>query len=168
MTGYEGAQDYDLLLRLMERTDRIHHIPKVLYHWRKTAASTATLRFGQAVGDRGGYDGRWTTTRAESGSSADVSHGPHPGLYRFRRAIRGEPLVSIVIPTTGRPARLGETCWRDVPAQSRENGVVAISKSCVATDSGDVSAAAREALRPLRHAVHRIPGAGRHSTSRTR
>ena len=41
-TGYEGAQDYDLLLRLMERTARIHHIPRVLYHWRKLPESTAS------------------------------------------------------------------------------------------------------------------------------
>ena len=41
-TGYEGAQDYDLLLRLMERTARIDHIPRVLYHWRKLPQSTAS------------------------------------------------------------------------------------------------------------------------------
>ena len=39
--GFEGAQDHDLFLRLTERTQRIHHIPRVLYHWRIHAASTA-------------------------------------------------------------------------------------------------------------------------------
>ncbi len=39
--GYEGSQDHDLLLRLTERTDRIHHIPDLLYHWRAHANSTA-------------------------------------------------------------------------------------------------------------------------------
>ena len=33
-TGYEGSQDYDLFLRITKRTQRIAHIPKVLYHWR--------------------------------------------------------------------------------------------------------------------------------------
>ena len=41
-TGYEGAQDYDLLLRVMERTDRISHVPRILYHWRKLPQSTAS------------------------------------------------------------------------------------------------------------------------------
>ena len=40
--GFEGSQDYDFVLRLVERTDRIHHIPKVLYHWRIHAKSTAS------------------------------------------------------------------------------------------------------------------------------
>ncbi len=40
--GYEGAQDYDLLLRLARHTDRVHHIAKVLYHWRAIPESTAS------------------------------------------------------------------------------------------------------------------------------
>ena len=39
--GYEGSQDYDLMLRASERTQEIHHIPKVLYHWRTIEGSTA-------------------------------------------------------------------------------------------------------------------------------
>src|SRR5262245_61770061 len=39
--GYDGAQDYDLVLRLIEHTSRIHHLPKVLYHWRRIPESTA-------------------------------------------------------------------------------------------------------------------------------
>ena len=39
--GYEGSQDYDLILRASERTQEIHHIPKVLYHWRTIEGSTA-------------------------------------------------------------------------------------------------------------------------------
>ena len=37
----DGSQDYDLFLRIIEKTDRIHHIPRVLYHWRRTANSTS-------------------------------------------------------------------------------------------------------------------------------
>ena len=39
--GYEGSQDYDLMLRASERTQEIHHIAKVLYHWRTIEGSTA-------------------------------------------------------------------------------------------------------------------------------
>lgn len=41
--GYEGSQDYDLFLRVLENTkkDRIFHIPKILYHWRMIPGSTA-------------------------------------------------------------------------------------------------------------------------------
>ena len=39
--GYEGAQDYDLLLRATERSEKVFHIPKILYHWRAVPGSTA-------------------------------------------------------------------------------------------------------------------------------
>ena len=38
---FDGAQDYDLLFRMIERTQRIHHVPRVLYHWRRSASSSA-------------------------------------------------------------------------------------------------------------------------------
>jgi len=38
---FDSAQDYDLLFRVIEQTDRIHHIPRVLYHWRRSASSSA-------------------------------------------------------------------------------------------------------------------------------
>lgn len=41
-TGVEGSQDYDLLLRVTELTDRVYHIPKILYHWRIIEGSTAS------------------------------------------------------------------------------------------------------------------------------
>src|SRR5581483_11316585 len=39
--GFEGSQDYDLALRITERTGHVAHIPRVLYHWRVTPGSTA-------------------------------------------------------------------------------------------------------------------------------
>ncbi len=43
--GYEGSQDWDLAMRVVERTEpvRIRHIPKILYHWRSVPGSTAML-----------------------------------------------------------------------------------------------------------------------------
>jgi glycosyltransferase involved in cell wall biosynthesis len=40
--GYEGAQDWDLFIRITEKTDAIVHIPKLLYSWRIHEASTAS------------------------------------------------------------------------------------------------------------------------------
>lgn len=40
--GFEGSQDYDLVLRISERTSNIYHIPKILYHWRTAPGSCAT------------------------------------------------------------------------------------------------------------------------------
>ena len=38
---FDGAQDHDLILRMSEETNKIIHIPKILYHWRVHSASTA-------------------------------------------------------------------------------------------------------------------------------
>ena len=38
-----------------------------------------------------------------TGMAAEVLPGPHPGMYRVRRSVQNDPLVSIVIPTTGEP-----------------------------------------------------------------
>lgn len=38
---YDGSQDYDLFMRVLDKTDRVYHVDKVLYHWRQTPESTA-------------------------------------------------------------------------------------------------------------------------------
>jgi hypothetical protein len=54
--GFDGAQDYDFLLRLLERDPVIHHIPRVAYHWRMVTGSTArdpsAKRAAQSAGAR--------------------------------------------------------------------------------------------------------------------
>jgi len=37
----DGAQDWDLILRLAEKTQQIGHVPKILYHWRQSPSSVS-------------------------------------------------------------------------------------------------------------------------------
>ena len=153
--GFEGAQDYDLLLRLMERTQRIGHIPQILYHWRKSPSSTAASETNKPwavdAGARALQD-----HAVRIGSEATVLSGPSPGMYRFRRAIRNKPLVSVVIPTTGWPESNNggplARCLRSLAATEWPNLEVV-----VATDTSRISAPIREALRPLRHKIFECP-----------
>jgi cellulose synthase/poly-beta-1,6-N-acetylglucosamine synthase-like glycosyltransferase len=98
--GYEGAQDYDLVLRIMERTSRIHHIPKILYRWRKLPESAASALdakpWAHEAARRALADHLQRT-----GRDAEVLPGAAPGCFRIRHRIAGSPLVSIVIPTRG-------------------------------------------------------------------
>jgi len=99
--GFEGAQDYDLMLRLTERTDKISHIPKVLYHWRRTAGSTA-LEYGT---NAGGKTAAESSIRAldealfRRGIKGATEKGFFEGSYRVRPAIPADALTSIIIPT---------------------------------------------------------------------
>ena len=59
--GFEGSQDYDLALRIAERTapERIHHIPWVLYHWRQQGE---TASFSESfLAKCADSAGNWTT-----------------------------------------------------------------------------------------------------------
>jgi O-antigen biosynthesis protein len=49
--GYEGSQDYELYLRVIEKIDEseILHVPEVLYHWRDVPGSVARSNLGRAV-----------------------------------------------------------------------------------------------------------------------
>lgn len=104
--GVEGSQDYDLVLRVIERSSRIHHLPLILYHWRKVsgsmAASGLAKKWAVDAGERALGD-----HLVRSGADAVVVRGPAPGLYRIRYRIAGKPLVSIVIPTDGRSREAG-------------------------------------------------------------
>jgi GT2 family glycosyltransferase len=96
--GYEGAQDYDLVLRLMDHTKRIHHLPHVLYHWRKIPESTAAAGGAKPFANDAGKRALEDHIR-RNGLNADVLPTGFPCFYRTRFAIEGEPLISIVLPT---------------------------------------------------------------------
>ena len=98
-TGFEGSQDYDLMLRVVERTQRIAHIPKPLYSWGEAPTSTVAdpeiKPYAHEAGRRALQEA--LARRGEEGEVLDGLGWPY--RYRVKRAIRGAPLVSIVIPT---------------------------------------------------------------------
>lgn len=98
--GFEGSQDYDLVLRFTEKTEHIYHIPKILYHWRLHAESTAT---GNQEVKTYAYEAAKKAIaealhrRGEPGTLVDV-----PGFlgnYTVRYQIQAYKRVSIIIPT---------------------------------------------------------------------
>ena len=107
-SGFEGAQDYDLMLRLTERSGHIFHIPRVLYHWRKSRASTAADPRARSCSINAGL--RALREHIERvGLEAEVTATDRPNSYRVKPSIRSNPLVSIIIPHKDHPAML-ERC----------------------------------------------------------
>jgi len=99
--GFEGSQDYDISLRILERIDarNIRHIPKVLYHWRavdgSTAASGGEKNYAHDAGMRALKE-----HVARSRLAATVEAAPDTPFYRLRLAVPDPaPLVSLIIPT---------------------------------------------------------------------
>jgi len=103
--GFEGSQDHDLVLRALDHTDRVHHIPQVLYHWRMIPGSTAarydSKNYAWEAGRRAIDD-----TLRRRGIAGETLLGQYPGTYRVRRAIQGQPLISILVPFRDHPELL--------------------------------------------------------------
>lgn len=99
--GYDGSQDYDLVLRVTELTDRIGHIPLPLYSWRKVPGSAAAqLSFKDYAYDAGRR--ALSDALRRRGYSGRVDEAIVNGRYRVRYEIRGEPRAVIIIPTRDR------------------------------------------------------------------
>ena len=97
---YDGAQDYDIFLRMSEITkpENITHIPKILYHWRVHSESTAKLNsnaknYAFEAGKKAIED-----HLKRIGLYGEVSEGCIEGIYRVDYKVKGNPKVSIVIP----------------------------------------------------------------------
>ncbi|MCB0793185.1 MAG: glycosyltransferase [Flavobacteriales bacterium] len=110
--GFEGSQDYDLMLRFTERSQRIHRIPKVLYHWRIHSASAAS-----------GEDAKpYAYDAAKRALNEALVRRGEPGRVRFLDGYRGYSVrfdadlkgrVSVIIPTKDK-ADVLSTCLRSV------------------------------------------------------
>jgi GT2 family glycosyltransferase len=160
---FEGAQDWDLVLKVTERARAVLHVPRVLYHWRGIEGSTA------AEAEAGGGEAAkpWAFeagTRAiaahceRTGVEATVERDPHDlGVYHLNPALREEPLVSIVIPTNGtrREIRYQEVtlvghCVRSIVAQSTYSNyeiVVVADTDTPPAAIAEIEAAAGDRLR---------------------
>ena len=88
--GLDGVEEHDLMLRLAERTDRIRHLPEVLYHRRVLPGAS------------GPGEGRISSRAVEDalarrGEDAVVEPGPTDGSFRVVRRVGGRPRVGVVV-----------------------------------------------------------------------
>ena len=97
--GFDGSQDYDLFLRVVEQTNKIVHLPKVLYHWRMHKDSVAKKEDGKVYAFEAGEKAvnEALQRRGENGSASKIEG--LPGYYSIRYQIQANPKVSIIIPT---------------------------------------------------------------------
>lgn len=97
---FNGSQDYDLLLRITEKSSSIVHVPKVLYGWRDIPSSTATNPQSKPYAQTAGLnaiqehlDRTLGKGKALAGETEDLF------VYDVRYNLETKPLVSVIIPT---------------------------------------------------------------------
>jgi GT2 family glycosyltransferase len=108
--GFQGSQDYDLILRFTEKTNRIFHIPEVLYHWRvlpnSQLSATSSLPYESAIK-------ALKNALVRRGINGEVIQTHRFGSYKVERKVKGNPLVSIII-TTRDNKEILEQCIKSI------------------------------------------------------
>ena len=94
--GFEGAEEYELMLRLSEETERIRHLPRILYHRRTYGGEPAKSGEDRRSQRRAAEDALRLQRRLEE-TSVDVV-GPYSasGAPRWDRSVSDQPSVSVV------------------------------------------------------------------------
>ena len=148
---FDGAQDYDLFLRIIEKTTRIDHIPRVLYHWRRSRASTAdNIRRKPGSLETGRLALEAHLERQAARGHVTVDWRTH--AYWIKRDLTEAKPISIIIPVRDR-VQLLKRCVESI---TRETTYAPYEIVIVNNDSE--TAEARDFLSSTKHRVLNYPG----------
>ena len=118
-TGFEGSQDYDLILRVSEQSKIIHHIPAILYHWRVVEGSAAGEQFAKPYAIEAARKAVEESLKRTS-IDATVTSTVH-GYQKVIRILNAFPKVSIIIPSAaytrsvrGKESLLLDECLKSI------------------------------------------------------
>lgn len=95
---YDGSQDHDLILRLTAKAKKVYHIPKLLYYWRSHPASVAADINSKTYAIDAGKRAVKDSIEACGEKVTVESSKAFPTIYRLKYKIKGNPLISILIP----------------------------------------------------------------------
>lgn len=98
---YDGSQDFDIVARAFENTDKIVHVPKVLYQWRvhqnSTAGNSDSKPYAFEVGKKVIKD----HVKRSTGIDVEVTDGLTPGSYELVYKVKENPKVSVIFEEDG-------------------------------------------------------------------
>lgn len=97
--GYDGSQDFDLALRVTERTNRVYHIPHVLYHWRAVPGSVAAGLNAKVYAYNAGQCALEDALRRRNLVGEVERYVAYPGRYVVHLRPDLNAKISIIIPT---------------------------------------------------------------------
>ena len=93
---YDGSQDYDLFLRILDKTKKIYHVPRILYHWRETPSSTSLALGNKSYAYIAGKKALEDTLKRRN-IKGEVLDNPMSSTYLIKYK-HDNPRVSIIIP----------------------------------------------------------------------
>ena len=155
--GLDGSQDHDVILRAAHEGERVVHIPKILYHWRKIPGSTAVVYDAKSYAWEAGRKAiEDQLSKNEDGVKVDF--GSLKGTYRVSREIKGEPLVSIIVPFKDKPELL-DSCLNSILNLSSYKNfeIIGVSNNSEQADTFSKMQAFSEADARVRFVQHNVP-----------
>src|SRR5207253_8476012 len=144
-------QDYDLFLRVTELTNRIHHLPRILYHWRRSETSTSdNIRRKPLALEAGRLAVENHLKRRGERGHVTVDWATH--AYWVKRELRDPKRISIIIATRDRIDLLSR-CISSITAKTSYPNY-----EIIVVDNESNSEEAREYFRQLEHRVLEFSG----------
>ncbi len=116
---YNGAQDFDFIFRCTDAAKAVAHVPRILYHWRTSAGSTAENPASKMYAYEAGKLAIEDHLKVK-GLKGEVSFTRNLGFYRVKYALEREEFISIIIPNKNQVEML-EKCITSVEKSSYKN-----------------------------------------------
>jgi GT2 family glycosyltransferase len=143
---FNGCQDWDLMLRVTEKTNKIAHIPKVLYHWRIIPGSVSGALSEKPYVVDASKRVREDALRRRGLNGTLEPVAELPGYFSVRYELSRSPVVSIIIPTRDNAAVL-KRCIDSILALSSYKAI-----EIVIIDNGSVTEDTKAYFNALRKA----------------
>ncbi|MGI9048082.1 MAG: glycosyltransferase family 2 protein, partial [Rubrobacteraceae bacterium] len=144
--GFDGAQDLELVQRVGEKTDKVHHIPRVLYHWRMVTGSTAVGAEGKPYTHEKARRAIQESLERQGIAGTAEDSALMPNTFRVRREVLGQPRVSVIVLTSkSDPEKLLASLRADTTYENHEVLVLDTKKG---TLTGDGEAKKLEGTEP--------------------
>jgi GT2 family glycosyltransferase len=134
---FDTAQDYDLFFRVIELTNQIHHVPRVLYHWRRTGSSSASS-VRQKPGQLDASQRAIEEHLKRRGEPAHVAVDWRTHAFRVKRELSEPKRISVIIPNSHGEEAL-ERCVQSLTSKTDYPDyeiLIVRSDKCAATPAG--------------------------------
>lgn len=96
---FDGSQDHDMILRLTSRAKHVVHVPKLLYYWRSHAGSVAADISAKSYAIDAAKGAVAAHLKQQGFENFEIlSTKAFETIFQIKYEIKGNPLVSIVIP----------------------------------------------------------------------
>jgi GT2 family glycosyltransferase len=147
----DGSQDYDLMLRVVEATGKVFHIPRILYHWRKAA--------GSAAGSTGAKPYAYEAAKkalADHLKRRDMKgtllDGQWHGHYRVRHEVDSTNRVSVIV-SVGTSSGDARKCVESIRRRTRHPSyeiLISVHEGETTEDRADLDNCSERVLRSPR------------------